>query len=197
MDDCYLYVYKDNQYYMEIYSQRSLDIVESVILSFGDYIIANGQLKLKDKVNGYSQLFSIENNGLKGVQSFVFLTNKLLSLDSEGNESHPDFFGFRIENIVSSNKREKINLKLGEYINKTGIRIELQEKQRFCVYYDTVLLFDGSFHGNGMNWIQLFDLHINHKFEFFILDENTLKGNLIISKDNSYYYTSYLDYYFL
>lgn len=195
-DDCYLYVYKDNHYYMEVYSQRSLDIVEAVILSFGECLIENGHLKLNDKMNGYSQLFSFEKNGIKGVQTYVFLKEKLLSLDREGNEEHPDFFGFRSDNISSSCNRIKIELNSGIFINRNGIRIELQEKKRFYVYYDTVPLFFGSFYENEKNKIYLRDLQLNHTFKLFILDENTLKGNLIISKDNIYRFTSFWDYYF-
>lgn len=195
-DDCYLYVYKDNHYFIEIYSQRSLDIVESVILSFGECLIENGKLRLNDKMNGYSQLFSFERNGLKGVKTYVFLKDKHLSLDRERNEEHPEFFGLRSDEISSSNNRKKIELKSGIYINRYGVRIELREKQRFYVYYDTVPLFGGSFIENEKNKIHLHDLHLNHTFELFILDENTLKGNLIIGKDNTYFFTSFWDYYF-
>ena len=190
--DCNLHLIKDGNYYIEYLEHISDDIIETLILSFGSYIVQENKIILTDKVHNYKICMKFTEQELEVKSSFICLLNKKFIYCNNSIKNGLDFANLNInsesllEDRISYEMQYKnlFNFYLGIYENNQGFRLYVQEPYRFSYYYKNILISTGNWERVG-NKLVLYDTNINHSF-FVLIGDMILISKLLPGDYNGF-----------
>ena len=180
-----LYLFKSGTYYLELMEILSDDLVESFILSYGNYAVNGNSVSLHDKVNGFTMELKSEGQSLEVIKSFTCLMNLKFFYYDEITTGEPGF-------INSGTSKEKLREERQNYqlINKTPFPFDqgsyetpgdyvlnISEDFKFSLFYKDLLISNGTWTRNG-NELSIFEADLKHHF-YALIGNNVLTSKLL------------------
>ena len=181
---CFMEFINSDDYYIEVCSQETDDIVYVVVLSYGKYKMADGRVVLMDALHDYQMEMALADETLLIQKGFGFMKGKRFVL--YGTSYRTDIPGID-ENINKANiqeerdryivqNKELHNLTCGRYkAIKFQFFLDLDENKTYtyCFGYKGCSLSKGTWERNG-NVLNLYDPSLDCTLYLLIGDDNRL-----------------------
>ena len=182
---CFIEFINSDDYYIEVSSQETDDIVYVVVLSYGKYKIEDGRLVLMDALHDYQMEMVLADDTLVLQKGFGFMKGKCFV--RPGTSYRTDIPGGIDENLNKANiqeerdryivqNKELHNLTYGRYkAMKFQFFLDLDENKTYtyCFGYNGCPLSKGTWERNG-NVLNLYDASLDCTFYLLIGDDNRL-----------------------
>lgn len=176
--DCYLNLYKNGSYYIELQENLTSDIGKSIVLSYGKYKVNGNRMVLIDKVHNFSMEVITDKSKIKFVNSFVFLLNKQFNYYDENTDREPTILksgisSFKLKEERKEYKKEHqilFSFNVGIYHDNQGYRLIIQQNNKYKVEYKGIIISDGDWCRDG-NELELKDRYLNRSFYALINDK--------------------------
>lgn len=173
--ECNIYFYNSGWYYMELNESVTSDIDESLVLSYGKYLVNNNEVTLIDKIHNFTILLTLQNEILTVKKAFCFLINNSFVFHNGITNSEPKFLHSNIDTLMLQEKRKNAkkshktlpSLEFGVFENDLGYRLLIQEKNRYKLEYKNVLISAGEWR-KDRNELELKDLDLKHSFYVYL-----------------------------
>ncbi|MCL1932218.1 MAG: hypothetical protein FWF53_00175 [Candidatus Azobacteroides sp.] len=198
--DCYLALYNDGSYDLELSERATVDIVQSAILSHGKYFLKDNQINFLDSIHGFKmQMRLFMQKDIKVEKGFGFLEDKIFIRCYDND--NPNYINLQIEPEKQKTERyayQKSHKTLypiyyGTYesldntyqddkygIYETGRSYELQikkEENKYLLYYKQILISEGTWK-RDRNELSLFDENLQHSFYVLITEKGLISKYL-------------------
>ena len=178
---CYLYLLDKGQYYIDV-SETTDDIVESCVLSYGNYFVYNDSITLIDELHGFTSVLQKDGDSIRVKRSFAFLIGNSFVFDYYSKElpirGDTDTIRLQSERSLYNNQnKDKHRLLLGKHKSDWGYELLLQDKNEFWLKYRDCLILNGKWNRNG-NILQLHDSTIGCSF-YMLIGEYKLISKLL------------------
>lgn len=181
---CFMEFINTDDYYIEVSSQETEDIVYVVVLSYGKYKVEDGRLVLMDALHDYQMEMTLADETLLIQKGFEFMKGKCFVRN--GTSYRTNIPGID-ENINKANIQEERdryivqnnelhNLTYGRYkAMKFQFFLDLDENKTYtyCFGYKGCSLSKGTWERNG-NVLYLYDASLDCTFYLLIGDDNRL-----------------------
>ena len=180
-NSCYLYFLDKGRYFIDI-SETFDDIVESTVLSYGNYIVLNDSIALIDELHGFTSVLQKDGDSIRVKRSFAFMIGKSFVFDYFSEEllikENTDSLRLQSERALYNNQsKDKHTLLLGKHKSDWGYELLLQGKNDFWLKYRDCLLLKGKWDRNG-NILQLHDSTLDCSF-YMLIGDNKLISKLL------------------
>jgi len=183
---CNVSFFEDSTYIICINEQMSSDIIESLVFSYGKYLIKDNRLELADLIYNYTMEAFIVMKVLTFKKSFGFLKSHCFFFLSENHKKSIDF-NFDVNSQRLYNERQEYRretdgvypLIVGNYVNLNsfGMKIELQNLNRYKIEYKNVQLSMGKVTKLG-NELIFFDTDLKYPF-YALMGEKCIISKLL------------------
>ena len=179
---CFMEFINTDDYYIEVCSQETEDIVYVVVLSYGKYKVEDGRLVLMDALHDYQMEMTLADDTLLLQKGFGFMKGKcFVRLGTSYRTSIPGID----ENINKASIQEERNryivqnkelhdLAYGRYkAIQFAFDLDLNDNNSYCFGFRECPLSKGAFKRNG-NVLNLYDASLDCTFYLLIGDDNRL-----------------------
>lgn len=183
--DCFIMLYDNEHYLIELISSLTDDMSYSTYLSSGWYHWNNDSLCLKDIKYGYELCFiSVDSVTMENVNGYPFMSGRCFTGGMRYLNDYPDLIEFNndiIDEISSYNSSSELHYELNykTYYYKTFVEyaITLQEDYTYTIDYDGLTLSKGTWKRNG-NLIIMEDSFLKSSY-YALIRENELESYTI------------------
>lgn len=168
-------LYKNGTFEISIHESRTDDMGLEILLSYGNYILKNGNIELHDKYNGFNMRFEYHQYYLIAKKSYNgFVGNKFMKDDSSIKMENPFSEEIKIKTIKqriltlnASNLKENV-INSGIYEGEdVKFNLSLSVDHTYVYKYNSFVISKGKWCRNK-NEIILFDSILKHHFYLFI-----------------------------
>ncbi len=179
---CFMEFINSDDYYIEVSSQETDDIVYVVVLSYGKYKFKDGRLVLIDALHDYQMEMALADDTLLLQKGFGVMKGKCFVRN--GTSYRTNIPGIN-ENINKANiqeerdqyivqNKELHNLTYGRYkAMKFAFYIDVDENNTYCFGFSDCPLSKGTFKRNG-NVLNLYDASLDCTFYLLVGGDNRL-----------------------
>lgn len=180
---CFIEFIDSDDYYIEVSSQETEDIVYVVVLSYGKYKIEDGRVVLMDALHDYQMEMVLADETLLMQKGFGFMKGKCFMFPVTSYRT--DIPGGIDEDINKANiqeerdrysvqNKELHNLTYGKYkAIKFAFDLDVYENNTYCFGFRDCPFSKGTFKRNG-NVLNLYDPSLDCTFYLLIGDDNRL-----------------------
>ncbi len=179
---CFIEFINSDDYFIEVSSQETDDIVYVVVLSYGKYNIEDGRVVLKDALHDYQMEMVLADETLLIQKGFGFMKGKCFMFpeasyrtDIPGIDENINKANIQEErNRYNVQNKELHNLTYGRYkALKFAFDLAVDENNTYCFGFRDCPLSTGTFKRNG-NVLNLYDPSLDCTFYLLIEDDNSL-----------------------
>lgn len=183
---CFLMLYDDGRYLMELDSYLTDDMSYATFLSSGLYHWSNDSLYLENKKYGYDLIFrSLDSVTIQNVKGYPFMVDKCFTGEMRYLDDYPDYIERNnksfIDKISSHNSSiepyYELNYKSYNYLNRVEYVISLKEDSTYTIDYDNLTLSIGTWERNG-NLLIMKDNNLNCAY-YALIRQNELEAYTI------------------
>lgn len=180
---CFIEFINSDDYYIEVSSQETDDIVYVVVLSYGKYKIEDGRVVLTDALHDYQMEMVLADESLLIQKGFGFMKGKCFMFP--GASYRTDIPGGIDEDINKADiqeERDRYNVQNKELHNLTYGRykaikfafyLDVDENNTYCFGFRDCPFSKGTFKRDG-NVLNLYDPSLDCTFYLLIGDDNKL-----------------------
>jgi hypothetical protein len=187
----YITFFSSGRYDIEIMENETDDIVEAMILSYGDYLIKNNEITLIDNFHNYKMKLLKSNDSLIVKLSFKCLLNKKFVFYENTKENEPGFLKNIIDTIKIKQERIEYNntnkipypLDFGLYDDGKDYFLNLEKNNTYRLAYRWCILAEGTWNRDG-NIIKLYDTSLKSYF-YLKIDKTGLISKYLPGDDVS------------
>ena len=178
--DCNIYFFKSGNYYIEVNENITSDMNESLVFSYGTFVVNGSVVKLLDKVNNYTMELILDNKELVVKKSFNWLLSKHFTFSGSISNSEPKFITSKFDTLETQLERKNykrlnknlFSFDLGTYKNKQGFCLNIQQNNSYKLVFKNIILSEGQWFREG-NELSLFDITLKHSF-YLLIDNQKL-----------------------
>jgi hypothetical protein len=169
----YISLYKNGTFEFTINESLTNDMGLVILLSYGNYMLKNGNIELQDKYNGFNMQFEYHQYFLIAKKSYNgFVGNKFIKIRSSqemGNSLSKEIKTIKqiISTLNASNLKENVinsGIYEGEY---EKFNLNLSVEYTYVFKYHSFVISKGNW-SRKKNELVLFDSILNHHFYLFI-----------------------------
>lgn len=176
--DCYLNLYNNGSYYIELQENLTSDIGKSIVLSYGKYKVNSNRIVLMDNVHNFTMEVITDKSKIKFVNSFAFLLNKQFNYYGKNIGREPSFLNSSMNSLKLKEERKEykkthqliFSFDVGIYHDNQGYRLYIQQNNKYKVEYKSIVISDGDWRRDG-NELELKDRYLNRSFYALINDK--------------------------
>lgn len=184
--DCFLMLYDDGKYVIELEWYLTEDMSYTTFLSSGLYHWSNDSLYLENKKYGYDLIFrSLDSVTIQNVKGYPFIVDKCFTGEMRYLDDYPDYIERNnksyIDKISSHNSSSEpyyeVNFKSYNYLNHVEYVISLKEDSTYTIDYDNLTLSIGTWERNE-NLLIMKDNNLNCAY-YALIRQNELEAYTI------------------
>ena len=184
---CFIEFINSDDYYIEVSSQATDDIVYVVVLSYGKYKIEDGRVVLMDALHDYQMEMLLVDETLLIKKGFGFMKGKRFVLHGASYRADIPGIDKDINKANIQEERDRYNVQNKELHNLTYGRykaiefafdLEVDENNKYCFGFRDCPFSKGTFKRNG-NVLNLYDPSLDCTFYLLIGDDNRLISKLL------------------
>ena len=185
-NSCFLMLYDDGRYLMELDSYLTDDMSYATFLSSGLYHWSNDSLYLENKKYGYDLIFrSLDSVTIQNVKGYPFMVDKYFTGEMRYLDDYPDYIERSNKSFIdkissynsSSEPYYELNYKSYIFLNSVEYAISIKEDSTYNIDYDNLTLSRGTWERTG-NVLIMKDNNLNC-FYYALIRENELESYTI------------------
>lgn len=179
---CFLEFINSDDYYIEVSSQETEDIVYVVVLSYGKYKIEESRVVLMDALHDYQMEMVLSGETLLMQNGFGFMKGKCFMLPGASYRTYIPGIDEDINKVSIQEERDRFivqnkklhDLTYGRYkALKFAFYLDVDENNAYCFGFRDCPLSTGTFKRNG-NVLNLYDPSLDCTFYLLIGYDNSL-----------------------
>lgn len=183
---CFLMLYDDGRYLMELVSYLTDDMSYATFLSSGLYHWSNDSLYLDNKKYGYDLIFrSLDSVTIQNVKGYPYIVDKCFTGELGYLDDYPDYIERSNKSFIdkissynsSSEPYYELTYKSYIFLNSVEYAISLKEDSTYNIDYDNLTLSRGTWERNG-NLLIMKDNNLNCIY-YALIRENELEAYTI------------------